>query len=223
MQTGTARAVTASATGSPRRGDSVARGVVARGVVARVAALVVALVAALGLALSAAPAAHAHSELLSSSPADGESLTAPPANVTLQFNEAISPAGLQVVAQGPDGPVTLGTPIIEGASVIAPWPQDAPGGNYRFAYRVVSADGHPIDGSISFSYTAAAASPGADASAAPIEPTDLGQSAVASQNTAAPQPESGFPWWVAIVAVILGVGIGAVIARTMGARAAKGQ
>ena len=223
MQRAAVHAVERAVSGSPRREDSTAQGVVARLAAARVVSLVLTLVAALGLALGPAPAAHAHSELISSSPADGETLTAPPANVTLQFNEAISPAGLQVVAQGPDGPVTLGTPIIEGASVIAPWPADAPGGNYRLAYRVVSADGHPIDGSIGFSYAAAAASPGAEVSAAPTEPTDLGQSAVASQNTAAPQPESGFPWWVAVVAVILGVGIGAVIARTMRARAAKSQ
>ena len=191
--------------------------------------LLIAAIAALGLTLATAPAAHAHSELVSSSPADGESLAAAPANVTLQFNEAISPAGLQVVAQGPDGPVTLGTPLIEGATVITPWPADAPGGDYRLAYRVVSADGHPIDGSISFSYAAtAAANAATEANAAPgaaaPEPSDLGQSALASENTAAPQPaDTGFPWWVAVVAVIVGVGIGAVIARTMRARAAKNQ
>lgn len=211
MRPAAANARVVAATGSARCGRGAAR----------LVALFVGLMASAALVLGTAVGAHAHSELLSSSPADGEALDVPPANVTLQFNEAISPAGLQVVAQGPQGPVTLGTPIIEGASVITPWPADAPGGDYRFAYRVVSADGHPIDGSISFSYAAGATSPDAGASAAPTEPTDLGQSAVASQNTAAPQPESGFPWWVAVVAVILGVGIGAVIARTMRARAAK--
>ena len=183
------------------------------------------LLAAVVLLIATAPAAHAHSELVSSSPADGETLAAAPANVTLQFNEAISPAGLQVVAQGPDGPVTLGTPLIEGPSVITPWPADAPGGEYRLAYRVVSADGHPIDGRIGFSYpTAAAATDGATANAVTPEPSDLGQSALASETTSAPQPaDSGFQWWVAVVAVIVGVGIGAVIARSMRARAAKNQ
>lgn len=180
-------------------------------------AFLVVVVAAL-LAVFAAPAAHAHSDLVSSSPADGEALASAPANVALQFNEEISAAGLQVVAQGPDGPVTLGTPIIEGASVITPWPADAPGGSYRVAYRVVSADGHPIDGSIGFSYAA-------DPQASLEEPMDLGQSAVAAPASDDPEAagSSEFPWWVAVVAVIAGVGIGAAIARTMRARGRSGQ
>ena len=187
------------------------------------AVMAAALALAAFLAMMLAPPVHAHSELVASTPADGQVLDAPPANVTLQFNETISPAGLQIVAQGPNGPITLGTPLIEGASVITPWPADAPGGDYRVAYRVVSADGHPIDGSLSFSYTAAAAAPG-ELAATPTEPADLGQSAIASETTAAPEPESSaFPWWVAVVAVIVGVGVGAAIARTMRARAAKNQ
>lgn len=175
-----------------------------------------AAVLAMGLLIGGGGGAYAHSELISSTPTDGEALASVPSTVTLQFNEAISPAGLQVVAQGPQGPVTLGTPVIEGATVQVPWPGDAPGGDYRVAYRVVSADGHPIDGSLGFSYPQVAAT-------APIEPADLGQSAVATQDLAAPaseQPDSsGFPWWLGVGAVIVGVGIGAAIARTMRARA----
>ena len=163
-------------------------------------------------------AASAHSELISSSPADGEVLSSAPTFVTLQFNEQISAAGLQVVAQGPDGPITLGAPTLEGASVTVSWPQDVPAGAYRVAYRVVSADGHPIDGVIGFSFNAPAAN---DA------PVDLGQSAVAEPEpatpTAATQPSEGFPWWVAVVAVIGGVGIGAAIARRMRARSTTGN
>lgn len=179
-----------------------------------------AVVLALGLLVGGGAIANAHSELLSSTPSDGEALTSAPTTVTLQFNEAVSPAGLQLVAQGPQGPVALGTPLIEGASVQVPWPADAPGGNYRFAYRVVSADGHPIDGSIGFSYPEVAA-----ASASPTavpEPTDLGQSALATQDLSAPasgqSDAARFPWWLGVGAVIVGVGIGAAIARTMRAR-----
>lgn len=169
----------------------------------------------MGLLVAALPA-QAHSELVASSPVDGEVLTTAPSVVTLQFNEAISPAGLQVVAQGPEGPVSLGAPVIEGAQVQVPWSTDAMGGQYRVAYRVVSADGHPIDGSIGFSYPAVVAD-------APVEPTDLGQSAVATADLAAAATEepasSGFPWWLGVGAVIIGVGIGAAIARTMRSRA----
>lgn len=177
--------------------------------------LIQSVLLAMGLLLLAAPA-QAHSELLSSSPTDGEALSGPPPVVTLQFNEAVSPAGLQVVAQGPEGPLSLGTPVIDGATLQVPWPTDTSGGDFRVAYRVVSADGHPIDGSIGFSYPAVAAT-------TPAEPTDLGQSALATQDLAAPAAEApasgGFPWWLGVAAVIVGVGIGAAIAQTMRARA----
>lgn len=182
--------------------------------------LIQGLLLALGLLMVAAPA-HAHSELLSSTPADGEVLTSAPPMISLQFNEAISPAGLQVVAQGPQGSVELGTPVIDGATVQVPWPSDAVGGDYRVAYRVVSADGHPIDGSIGFSYPVVTAT--AETPAASPEPTDLGASALATQDLAASTTEDsadgGFPWWLGVGAVIVGVGIGATIARTMRARA----
>lgn len=182
--------------------------------------LIQGLLLAMGLLLLATPA-QAHSELLGSTPADGEVLTSAPPAVSLQFNEAISPAGLQVVAQGPEGPVTLGTPIIDGAVVQVPWPTDTTGGNYRVAYRVVSADGHPIDGSIGFSYPVVTTT--AETPAASPEPTDLGASALASQDLSASTTQDsangGFPWWLAVGAVIVGVGIGATIARTMRSRA----
>lgn len=185
---------------------------------------------ALTLGLAALPAA-AHSELVSSSPSDGAALDAAPVAVELTFNEEISDAGLQVVAQGPQGEVPLGTAVITGPQVSVPWPQGQAGGTYTVAYRVVSADGHPINGTLSFSYAGAAASPGGSASeaaagggaSASASPTyvDQGQAAVSSASPVAAESaegDSGFPLWVPVLVVLAGVGVGAGVAYALRAR-----
>lgn len=212
----------------------------------RLLALLASVVALMLLVGPGALAASAHSELVSSSPADGAALDAPPVAVDLTFNEEISDAGLQVVAQGPSGPVTLGTPVLNGPQVSAPWPQGQPGGTYTIAYRVVSADGHPIDGTLAFSFAAGAgsgasnagsgasnaasagsagSSGAADGSSTGASPSpsfvDRGQAAVATPSpTAAESSDSGFPLWVPILVVLAGVGVGAGIAYGVRAHSA---
>lgn len=185
--------------------------------------------------LGASPAL-AHSDLVSSSPAEGQALDAAPAQVELTFNEEISDAGLQVVAQGPQGPVSLGTPQLAGPKVTVPWPQTAPAGSYTVSYRVVSADGHPIDGSLPFSYggAAAATAPPAGATASPSAATsfvDQGQAAAdaaasastaaAAATSAASKEASRSAFWPIIAVVAIGAAIGAGIAYALRARAAR--
>ncbi|MFI0432445.1 MAG: copper resistance protein CopC [Candidatus Nanopelagicales bacterium] len=190
---------------------------------------VVALVALL-LGFTAVPA-QAHSDLVSSSPTEGQALDAAPAVVELTFNEEISDAGLQVVAQGPQGTVTLGTPQLAGPKLTVPWPQTAPAGSYTLAYRVVSADGHPIDGSLPFSYggaaspasnsaaTSASAAPGTSASPSFV---DQGQAAADASATATASKESSrSAFWPIVAVVAVGAVIGAGIAYALRARAAR--
>lgn len=181
------------------------------------------LVGALGLTLGTLPAS-AHSELVSSNPADGATGAGRPAEVTLTFNENIADTGLQVVAMGADGAVALGTPSAAGPNVTAAWPADAPDGRYQVSYRVVSADGHPIDGSISFTYGDAArgaSAPAAESevSAAAASPDPAAAATPASATTGGEDESSGFPLWIPAVVVVVGVAIGAAIARAMRSRA----
>lgn len=187
------------------------------------------LLAALGvliaLAVVAAPQAAAHSDLVSSSPADGSETQSAPSQVVLTFNENIATTGLQVVAQGPSGPLELGDPTVTGPTVTSAWPQDEPGGEYQLSYRVVSADGHPIDGTITFSYASDRAVP---ADVPSTDPADQAASpdtgAVdAAEPTAATTAQSGdFPLWLPVIVVIAGVAIGATIARVLRRRSASG-
>lgn len=184
---------------------------------ARFAAAALLLAVALWMA---AGSAAAHSDLVSSAPADGAQLSTAPVEISLVFNEAISDAGLQLVATGPGGPVALGTPMVSGTELSAKWPSGAPAGSYTVGYRVVSADGHPIDGAVRFSYVAASSSDaalgrGQSALASP-PPSEPSTATSASNDSAA-----SIVWWVAVVVVLAGVAIGAGVAYTLRAKGAR--
>ncbi|TWH03974.1 copper transport protein [Nocardioides sp. J9] len=110
------------------------------------AALLVAATAVLGLA---APAS-AHATLVSSDPAEGEVLDAAPEEVTFTFDEPVSlvPDGLLAFdAAGEQVDVEASA---SGTEVRGGLPGDLDNGTYVITWRVVSADGHPIAGSLTF-------------------------------------------------------------------------
>jgi copper transport protein len=108
------------------------------------------LVAAIVL-LGAAPAS-AHAVLEASTPGDGAQLDTPPDTVRLEFNEQVSAAlgGLRVYAAD-GGRVDEGETRSDGTVVEVDLRDDLPDGAYVATYRVVSADGHPVQGGLVFS------------------------------------------------------------------------
>ena len=48
----------------------------------------------------------------------------------------------------------MGPVEVDGDTVSVTWPESSPAGEFRAAYRVVSADGHPINGTITFTVEA---------------------------------------------------------------------
>lgn len=133
-----------------------------------------------------APVAQAHSELVSTDPADGAVLDAPPATVSFTFNEALLPDFVRFVGTDPNGQTgDLPVSSVEGPTATIDWPATAPAGEWRVSYRVVSQDGHPIEGGITFTY--AGASPTTTpTSAAPT----TGAPTSAAPTTAAPSPST---------------------------------
>lgn len=112
------------------------------------------LLVAVLLALTTAAPAAAHTELVSSDPADGQSLSEPPDELTLRFGEDLLPAGAELVAKDASGArVDLGQPEVDGATLSASWPAEAAGGDYTVAYRAVAGDGHPLEGTFGFRIT----------------------------------------------------------------------
>ena len=120
-----------------------------------------AVLAALAFLVSAAPV-WAHSDLRSSDPADGATLAGAPAVVSFTFNEDLLAQGNAIIltelASG--ARLAVGPIQVEGPVARVAWPEASPAGQYRAAYRVVSADGHPISGSIAFTVQAPLGAPG---------------------------------------------------------------
>lgn len=137
--------------------------------------------------------ALAHAGLVSSDPVDGALLTSAPDQVTLTFNEELLEQAVSVSVRDSDDTV-LSTSVAEaaGATVIFDWPAAASAGEYRLAYRVVSADGHPVTGEITVTIDA--------------EATDAEVNAALETATAS----AGMPSWVLVVliGVLVGVAIG---------------
>ena len=112
----------------------------------------VALALCMLLTCPAAPVS-AHATLVGSDPEDGASLSSEPATVSVTFNEDVAtPAQLQVTA--PDGTrLAEGEPTIDGPTVTQPVGTSGQAGEYTLAYRVVSADGHPVSGELTYDVT----------------------------------------------------------------------
>src|SRR5215213_10563318 len=174
------------------------------------AALVVAalLVCAVGTLLTA-PLARAHSGLVSSTPANGATVDRFE-SVTLRFTEAVrSRFATVVVTTEDDRPIAMAAPSVVGSEVTARLAASAggpvPAGLYIVAYRVVSADGHPVTGSLAFTVAGSASpdtssAPSSSAAAARPTPTD-------SQSGTSIQAPAAAVAAAAVVALLLGLAV----------------
>jgi len=123
--------------------------------------LLAAAALAAALVLLAAGPASAHAALESSDPGDGAQLDTAPEAVTLTFTEAVSAdlGGVRVYASDGDR-VDVGETRTDGSVVAIDLEPDLPDGAYAVTYRIVSADGHPVQGGLVFSIGDVEADPG---------------------------------------------------------------
>lgn len=190
--------------------------------VARLLAALGALLTAAAVVLLGAPAALAHDHLLSSDPGDGASVQTAPSAITLEFSDSPQPVSPRVRVTAADGTVVAdGEPSIDGTRVSLPLPQGTPTGRMTVQWRVVSHDGHPIEGTFGFDVAqgsapvAAGATPSASASASPSPTTAASGPTAAADSTA----DTGLsPAVIAIVVVVLLalIGLGFALVRRRG-------
>lgn len=165
--------------------------------------------------LGAAPAS-AHDAVASTSPADGASVPVPPQQVQVTMSEQPLALGTQVKVN--DG---AGTNWADGAVEIVDnvvsqkLKEGAPAGAFTVQWRVSSSDGHPVEGT--FTFTAAApASGGTTSATSPAAGTAPAAGSVPTLGTAqpgttvaptpAPDASQPFPWSIVIfVAVAVGI------------------
>ena len=185
---------------------------------AALAALFAALLAAL-LALGAP--AQAHDTLLESDPADGATLETSPEAITLTFSADILDVSPLVRITDENGEQLAEiTPSIDGPVATATLEEPLPAGTSTVQWRVVSSDGHPIEGT--FGVTVEQDAAAEETTEAPAEESTPAEESAPAETTApaeegeqataeAAEEESGSS--MTPLLIVLGVAVvGAVVA-----------
>ncbi len=170
--------------------------------------LALVLAAAVVTLVAGAAPAYAHDTLIASDPSDGAELSAVPNRVSLTFSASPLTAGAFLSAVGPDGaPIELGPPTFDGPRVSSTWPRTAASaGVYQLVWRVVSSDGHPIEGTLSFSLDGSAASPTSTSSAPTSSASTPAESTAAASSSPSDVATPTGSWFLPIA-----IGAGAAV------------
>ncbi|HJC70018.1 MAG TPA: copper resistance protein CopC [Candidatus Brachybacterium intestinipullorum] len=200
--------------------------VLSRRTTARPAALAAVFAALLAALLLLGAPAQAHDTLLESDPADGATLETSPEAITLTYSADILDVSPLVRITDEDGEQLAEiTPSIDGPVATAALEEPLPAGESTIQWRVVSSDGHPIEGTFTVTVEqdaaeepadeeAPAASDGGEDSAAQDTASDDAASDAADDSAAedsAAEEDSGSS--LTPILVVLGVVVvGAVVA-----------
>ncbi|MEM1048424.1 MAG: copper resistance protein CopC [Pseudomonadota bacterium] len=97
--------------------------------------------------------AFAHAQLRDTVPTEGAVVATAPEEIVLTFNEPISPLALRLIA--PDGTATDVEGTAENTALSVRIPKALEDGTHLLSWRIVSADGHPVGGTLTFHVGAA--------------------------------------------------------------------
>lgn len=166
----------------------------------------------------AAPA-FAHNTVIDEGPAAESTVADQPGEVWIETNDVLldldGATAMDVV--GPDGRhYATACPVVDGpiASVAA---ELGPAGEYTVAYRVVSADGHPITGDHTFTWQPADGAAVAEGAAEPVcgaaaaEEPGADADAGDESTDAAASVGGDVVWIAAAVVAVLGAGVAAFL------------
>ena len=162
-------------------------------------------------ALGLAGPASAHDAAESTSPAQGAALAAPPAEVSVTFSNTPLGIGLSFSIKDAGGTEWAdgSVQIVDNVATQKLRP-GGPAGTYTVAWRVVSSDSHPIEGT--FTFSAASGATSAASSGTPTAGSSTAAGAVPGMGTAQPgvteepsEPAGAgepFQWSIVIFAVV---------------------
>ncbi|MFB9906553.1 copper resistance CopC family protein [Allokutzneria oryzae] len=172
------------------------------------------LVSGLALVAGAGPAL-AHNILVDSSPKKDAQVETSPTELKLIFDQQVQAAESvnTVTLTGPGGTRwQTGTPTVENTTVTVPSGPLGPAGEYTIAFRILSADGHPVGDKLSFRLTKEG--PGKPVSSS-AEPSSASTTATQASGREAPQDDGVpvWPWFVGAAVLLAG---GVVVALRLG-------
>jgi copper resistance protein C len=170
--------------------------------VVRLGAAALAVVVAI---LVPAGPAWAHNTLRSAAPVQESTVSSAPTEIVLQFAQELDPAFATIVlTDAARRKVPTGDAVVSGAKGSVQVIEPLPSGTYTVAYRVVSTDGHPAQGSYPFTVA------GPDSSAAPIVGTPTDRASAQAERG----PGAGVLAAGAALAVLVVAGAGLLWRRT---------
>ncbi|GAA0989810.1 hypothetical protein GCM10009555_074440 [Acrocarpospora macrocephala] len=168
--------------------------------------LTVLLLASAATLAAPLPAAQAHNVLLGSNPSKGSHLTTAPTEVRLTFDQPVRPEFAKIALTDTTGThYESGTITVEKNDVVTPVTPPTTSGTYTIGYQILSNDGHPVTGQITFTYTAPnptlATTDPTPSTSATTDPTPATTPAPAQSPPAVPlssvaNPPSGGGSWV---------------------------
>jgi copper transport protein len=121
--------------------------------------------------LGPASPASAHAALVATDPANGTIVPDAPNKITLTFSESVQLVSGKIQVLGPDNErADAGEPKQDGDSVTIPLRTGGGRGTYLVSYRVISADSHPVGGTITYSVGAPSTTPTATINDTNVDP-----------------------------------------------------
>ncbi len=174
---------------------------------------------ALLILLAVAGSALAHSELVSSDPADKAVLATPPTTITLTFSEDLDPGKSSFKLVGPAGTVGDGAvsadPLVMTLEGLALDP-----GSYEIQWTSAALDGDILRGTLTFTVSAPAPTPvapsAAPSAAASAEPSAAASALPTSSPAPVPAEPAASPGDVVlpiVIALVLVAGVGVYVLR----------
>ncbi|MEV4954010.1 copper resistance CopC family protein [Paenarthrobacter nitroguajacolicus] len=155
--------------------------------------------------MASAPAASAHDELVSSNPRTNERFSSAPSSVALRFSAPLLKIGNEIrVVDAASTNWVRGEAVLARETLTQPLSPDLPPGEYQVRWRVVSSDGHAINGSYSFLVGAGSRS-GSIPAPGPATKATSGPADAVQPGADVPAQASALPGW-AVAAVIGAIG-----------------
>lgn len=169
--------------------------------------LILAAAVLLGTALLGAGPASAHDAVESTSPAAGATVPTPPAAVAITLSNHPLALGTQIKVSDATGSnwADGGVEIVDNVAS-QKLKAGAPAGVYTVQWRVASSDGHPIEGTFTFTAAAGATAAGTAPAAGTVPTLGTAQPGTTIAPPPAPDASQPFPWSIVIfVAVAVGI------------------
>ena len=150
----------------------------------------------------------AHTTLKSSNPSEGEVIQGDLQKIRLNFDTAIEKTSTVELKTAQGDAVSLEKPLIIGNEWSAAVPQKLESGTYLIHWKLISEDGHPVEGTIRFDLKATVSStdPADDQDVEPVAPEPQQASIVPTESAETVEPglfPTFLPWLVAVLVLAI--------------------